>query len=151
MNLLPPHSTHTYLQTEAPARGLLCSCKEVEIQHLIHEMFLLSKQVSNRRHRTPDIVRLILKLAQRVNTLGYELLWDSAVVGGIDKRYDPARWQLLEEYVEPVDALHVASMEYARMKAEINRMTIAEAQEQLRLLRLRKVQARKVKPSGNLI
>lgn len=122
----------------APERGLLRSKKEVEIQHLIHEMFLLSKQISNKRHRTPDIVQMILKLAARVNALGYTLLWETEVVGASGRGYTPERWALLEEYTEPTLEAHRVSNEYHRMKSEIMRLTVAEAAEQLRELRRRR-------------
>lgn len=130
---------HTYITTERreAERPLLPPAREAEATYLVHELFLLAKHISSARRRTDLNVKLTIIYAKRLQSLGFRLVWEKRgrLVGGSDTRFNPDKWALLEEWTEPIDPRTAASLEYAQMKAEIARMTIAEATEELRMRR----------------
>lgn len=130
-----------------PERGpyyqtLLPSDTQVEIPHLTHQLYQVLQQCSNAKHRTVPLMLLAVKLAKRMNQLGFDvlILHKGHLVGGQDRRFQTTKWVLLEEYKEPPRLTKEMQL-YLLLKKEVDSMTDEQAELELLEIRRRRAKA----------
>src|SRR5262245_45808555 len=86
--------------TGGPIRALLQSDPQVELIHLVDELYISVRMISSAKHRTTDRMWRVVRLANRLNVLGYGVLYKhtgNTMVGASSLRLAEMPWVLAQE------------------------------------------------------